>query len=90
MTSTSIAACAAAAAVMLTIAASPASAAPTSPQVSFTCSSNAECKRKCEALGSDHTWHPNPGGSTWGRCVKRRASLFQWLFKAPQAGAVAH
>ena len=37
----------------------------------FTCSSNQECKEKCEALGSDHTWKPNPGGSTFGTCTKR-------------------
>lgn len=37
----------------------------------FTCSTNAECKRKCEGLGSDHVWKPNPGGSTLGTCTKR-------------------
>ena len=37
----------------------------------FSCSTNAECKRKCEALGSDHTWKPNPGGSTLGTCTKK-------------------
>lgn len=37
----------------------------------FSCSTNAECKRKCEALGSDHTWKPNSGGSTLGTCTKK-------------------
>lgn len=41
----------------------------------FTCSTNAECKKKCEALGSDHTWKPNPGGSTFGTCSKKRQAL---------------
>lgn len=36
----------------------------------FTCSTNAECKRKCEALGKGHVWKPNPGGSTHGTCTK--------------------
>jgi hypothetical protein len=36
----------------------------------FTCSTNAECRRKCEALGSDHTWKPNPGGATLGTCTQ--------------------
>lgn len=37
----------------------------------FSCSTNAECKKKCEKLGKDHTWKPNPGGSTLGSCTKR-------------------
>ena len=41
----------------------------------FSCSTNAECKKKCEALGSDHTWKPNPGGSTLGSCTKRGKPL---------------
>ena len=41
----------------------------------FTCSTNAECKRKCEALGSDHTWKSNPGGATLGTCTKKRQNL---------------
>ena len=41
----------------------------------FTCSTNAECKKKCEALGNDHTWKPNPGGSTLGTCTKKSRPL---------------
>lgn len=41
----------------------------------FSCSTNAECKKKCEKLGSDHTWKPNPGGSTLGTCTKKSKSL---------------
>ena len=39
----------------------------------FTCSSNADCKTKCEALGG--TWKPNPGGSTFGTCTINSKSL---------------
>jgi len=39
----------------------------------FTCSTNSECKRKCENLGG--TWKPNPGGATLGTCtVKSKLS----------------
>lgn len=41
----------------------------------FSCKTNAECKRKCEELGSDHTWKPNPGGPTLGTCTKKSQSL---------------
>jgi len=68
--------------MLLTGSVSSAVAAPIQARESFTCSSNAECKRKCEALGSDHTWKPNPGGSTYGTCTKRRVSVFQRLFGA--------
>jgi len=43
----------------------------------FTCTNNAECKRKCEALGG--TWKANPGGSTHGSCSLRRISLSELL-----------
>lgn len=43
----------------------------------FTCTNNAECKRKCEGLGG--TWRPNPGGSTHGSCSLRRISLSELL-----------
>lgn len=33
----------------------------------FTCSTNADCKKKCEALGKDHTWN-----SRQRTCTKRR------------------
>lgn len=35
----------------------------------ITCTSNADCKTKCEAIGG--TWKPNPGGSTHGTCTIR-------------------
>lgn len=48
-------------------------------KTTFSCTSNADCKRKCEALGSDHTWKPNPGGSTFGTCTKRSQSLSEQI-----------
>lgn len=39
----------------------------------FTCTTNAECKRKCEALGG--RWKSNPGGSTHGTCSLSYHSL---------------
>ena len=43
----------------------------------FTCTNNAECKRKCEALGG--RWKPNTGGATHGDCYLRRNSLSELL-----------
>lgn len=40
---------------------------------SFSCKSNAECKRKCEALGG--RWKAHPNGSIWGECYLRPQSL---------------
>mgnify|MGYP000052291075 CR=1 FL=1 len=37
---------------------------------SFTCSTNADCKKKCEALGRDHTWN-----SRQRTCTKRRKGI---------------
>lgn len=41
----------------------------------FTCSSQADCKKKCEALGSDHTWKSDPSGATHGTCTKKKKVL---------------
>jgi hypothetical protein len=55
----------------------------------FSCSTNAECKRKCEALGSDHVWKPNPGGSTLGTCTKKLAySTDRNMIELPSATRV--
>jgi len=39
----------------------------------FTCSSNSECKRKCEGLGG--RWKRDTSGATFGTCTIPRSSL---------------
>ncbi|NNE13858.1 MAG: hypothetical protein HKN51_02700 [Saprospiraceae bacterium] len=41
----------------------------------FTCSSEPECKRKCEALGKKYIWKKDKTGTTFGTCTKLGSSI---------------